>query len=256
VAWCLSKKSVQTFVNTTDYLRSSGTRYQRRWQRRRPSRSPGEPTAKHAKRKTGRGGSTNGGSGGGGGGGGDKAGKSARKDVLRKVAEGAKKAGNSKVEKEASTAADAEDDTDELAELTRKPTAKKKVDQEYINAVHLLSTSFVVPVSTPAHASYATTGVKQIRQQESSYRQNRLRDIKANSNLSLCVLGKQNVRRRFWFVLCVHHLSRGPYHGPCHARSAGGGQAARTSDEKNIAVVEVDTAHWYSDGDKCPHEPA
>ena len=106
--------------------------------------------------------------------------------------------------------------------------------------------------STAAHASYATTGVKQIRQQESSYRQNRLRDIKANSNLSLCVLGKQNVRCRLWFVFCVHHLSLGPYHGPCHARSAGGGQVGR-STEQNLSVVEVKTKHWWSVGDKCPH---
>jgi len=99
--------------------------------------------------------------------------------------------------------------------------------------------------------------MKQIRLQESTYRMSRLKYIQQYSNYYLAGLGKQNVHRRFLFVLWVHHhdvLSRGPYHGHCHARSAGGDQAARKSNELNSALVEADTTHWYSEGEKCPHE--
>jgi len=154
-----------------------------------------------------------GGDGGGGGGGGGGAGMAARKAMLRTISENVTAAGDERVAEAASTAADAPEDADKPAATAGAAKPKRgrpKVDQEYINQIDLLGASFIVPAATPTHE---TIGEKQMRAQETTYRKNRLRDITVNGNYWLAGLGKQNARRLFWFVLCVHHLSRGLYHG-------------------------------------------
>ena len=133
--------------------------------------------------------------------------------------------------------------------------AAQAVEQEYLNEIHLLGADFVIPADTPAHATHDDP---KIWQNEITYRKKKLERIEAHGNFFVAGLGKQNVRIRVSFVMCVHHRSVGPYHGRVVlARSAGGGQAGRKTGttDTNVAIVEVDTRHWHSGDEKCPHLP-
>ena len=117
--------------------------------------------------------------------------------------------------------------------LPKKPAAAHRpaaqaVEQEYLNEIHVLGADFVIPADTPAHATHDDP---KIWVNEITYRKKKLERIEEHGNFFVAGLGKQNVRIRVSFVMCVHHRSVGPYHGRVAMRVP---QAAAKRDVQRV----------------------